>query len=73
MRLDELRQPGLGDAADNFCETDMKYGMTKLKICAVVKPQTDMSTPTPLRKTFADLMQPHDIVPGQSNMPQVTF
>jgi hypothetical protein len=39
----------------------------------VVKPQTDMSTPTPLRKTFAQLMQPHDIVPGQSNMPQVTF
>jgi len=30
MRLDELTQPGWGDAADYFRERDMKYGTTEL-------------------------------------------
>jgi hypothetical protein len=32
LRLDELTQPGWGDAADYFRKRDMKYGTTKLKI-----------------------------------------
>jgi len=35
MRLDELTQPGCGDAANYFCERDMKYGTADLKVPAV--------------------------------------
>jgi hypothetical protein len=49
----------------------MKYGMTDLKVLAVVKPQTDTTAVTPARTTFGDLMQRLDIVPGQSQMLQV--
>jgi hypothetical protein len=38
LTLDELTQPGWGDAADNSRERDMKYGKTELKIPAVGKP-----------------------------------
>jgi len=47
MRLVELTQPGWGDAADFFCEKDMKYVTTELKVPAVVKPQTDTTAATP--------------------------
>jgi hypothetical protein len=36
MRLDELTQPGWGDAANYFCERDMKYGTAELKVPAIV-------------------------------------
>jgi hypothetical protein len=72
LRLDELTQPGWGDAADYFCERDMKYWMTKLNIVAVGKPQEDSTAATPSPTTFGELMQALDIVPGQSQMPQVT-
>jgi len=71
MRLDKLTQRGWGDSADSFCERDIKYGMTKLKVPAVVKPKTDMTAATPSPTTFGKLMQTLDIVPGQSQMPQV--
>jgi len=69
--LDELTQPGWVDAADYFRERDMKYGMTELKIPAVGKPQEDWTAATPSPTTFGELMQALDIVPGQSQMPQV--
>jgi len=47
IRLDQLTQPGWGDAADYFCERDMKYATTELKFLAVVKPQTDTAAATP--------------------------
>jgi len=72
MTLDKLAQPGLGDAANYFCERDMKYGTTELKVPAVVKPQTDTTAAKPSLTTFGELMQVLDIVPGQSQMPQVT-
>jgi len=50
----------------------MKYGMTHLKIPAVGKPQEDSTAATPSPTTFGKLMQTLDIVPGQSQMPQVT-
>ena len=52
MRLDELTQPGWGDAANYFRERDMKYGTTELKVLAVVNPQTDMTAATPSPTTF---------------------
>jgi hypothetical protein len=72
LRLDELTQPGWGDAADYFRERDMKYGTTELKIPAVGKPQKDSTAATPSPTTFGELIQALDIVPRQSQMPQVT-
>ena len=72
MRLDELTQLEWGDAANCFCERDMKYGTTELKVPAVVKPQTDTTAATPAPTTFGELMQVLDIVLGPSQMWQVT-
>jgi len=47
MRLDELTQPGLGDATDYVCERDIKYRTTELTVPAVVTPQTDITAATP--------------------------
>jgi len=41
IRLDQLRQPAWGGAADYYHESDMKYGTTEFKVPAVGKPQTD--------------------------------
>jgi len=71
MRLDKLMQLGWGDAAHYFRERDMKYGTTELMVPAVVKLQTDMTAAKPSPTTFGELMQVLDIVPGQSQMPQV--
>ena len=72
MRLDELTQPGRGNAADYLHETDMKYGTNELKVPVVGKPQTDLTAATPSPTTFGELMQALDNVPGQSQMLQVT-
>jgi len=72
MSLDELTQLGWGDAADYFRERDMKYGTTERKVPVVVQPQMDTTAATPSLTTFGELMQVLDIVPGQSQMPQVT-
>jgi len=50
----------------------MKYGTTELKIPAVGKPQEDSTAATPSPTTFGELMQALDIIPGQSQMLQVT-
>jgi len=71
MKIDEHTQPGGGDAADSFHESDMKYAMTELKVLAAVKPQTDTTAATASPKTFGEVMQVLDMVPGQSQMPQV--
>ena len=65
MRLDELTQLGWRDAADYLRERDMKYGMTELKVPAVLKPQTETTAATAILTTFGDLLQALDIVPGQ--------
>jgi hypothetical protein len=62
----------MGDVADYFRERDMKYWMTALKIPAGGKPLEDSTAATPSPTTFGELMQALDIVPGQSQMPQVT-
>jgi hypothetical protein len=72
LRLDELKQPGWGDVADYFRERDMQFRTAELKIPAVGKPQEDSTAATPSPTTFGELMQALDIVPGQSQMPQVT-
>jgi len=62
MRLDELAQPGWGDAA-NYCrERDMRYGTAELMVPAVVKPQIDSTTATPSPITVGEHMQTPEIV-----------
>jgi hypothetical protein len=58
--------------ADYFCESDMKYRTTELKVPAVGKQQTDWTAATPSPTTFGELMRALDIFPGQSQMPPVT-
>jgi len=71
LKLDELTQPGWGDEAYYLHERDMKYGTTELNVPAVGKPQADSTAATPSPTTFGELMQGLDIVPRQSQMPQV--
>jgi len=54
MRLDELTQQGLGDAANYFHERDIKYGTAELKAPAVVKPQINMTAATPSLTTVGE-------------------
>jgi len=52
MKLDELRQPGWEDAADNFRERDKKYGTAESSVPVVVQPQTDDEAWPHQHKTF---------------------
>jgi hypothetical protein len=72
MRHDEPMQPGWGDVTNYFGARDMKYEKTELKIPAVGKPQTDSTAATPSWTKFGELMQALVIIPGQSELPQVT-
>jgi hypothetical protein len=72
MRRDEVAHPGWRDAADCFHESDMQYGTTELEVTAVGKPQTETTVATPSLTSFAALMHALNIVPRQSQMPQVT-
>jgi len=51
-KLDELTQPGWEDAADYFHKQDKKYGISELKVPAVVQPQTADDAPAPPPTTF---------------------
>jgi len=62
MRLDELTQPGWGDAANYFHERDMRYGTAELKVPAVVKPQIEPTAATPSPMTVGEHMQTPEIV-----------
>jgi len=52
IKLDELTQPGWGDAADYFRERDKRYGTTELKVLAVVKSHMDKDAANPAPSTF---------------------
>jgi len=56
MKIDELTQPGWGDAVYCFFETDMKCGTAEIKVPAVVTPQTDNVAATPARTTFGEVI-----------------
>jgi len=72
MKLDELSQPGWEDAANYFSEEDKTYGTTKLRVPAVIQPETNNDTPAHPPATFGQLMESLDIVPGISQRPQGT-
>jgi len=52
MRLNELTQPGWGDAADHFRNGDKMYGKSELKVPAVIKSQMDHGAAAPPPITF---------------------
>jgi len=72
MMINKLLQPRWRDAAYGFRARHMKYPTRALKIQAVMMPQTDMTAATPSPTTCGELIQVLDIVPGQTQMPQVT-
>jgi hypothetical protein len=72
MRLDELTQPGWGDAANYILERDTKYGTAELKVPVVVKPQIDTTAAIPSLTTVGEHMQTCEIVRGQSEIPAAT-
>jgi len=72
MKLDELTQPGWGEAANSSRERDMKYENTELTVPAVVTHQIDTTAATPSPTTFGEHMQTLDMVRGQSPMTAVT-
>jgi len=72
MKIDELTQPGWGDAADYFSERDKKYGTSELKVPAIIKSQTVYVAAAPSPTTFGELLETVDIVLGISPMLQCT-
>ena len=72
MKLDELTQPGCGDAANSLCERDDKYRMTELKFPAVVQPPTADDAASSVRTTDSEPLETPDSIPGKLQMPQVT-
>jgi hypothetical protein len=62
MRLDELTQPGRGDAANYFSEREMRYGTAKLMVPAVDTPQIDTTTATTSPITVGEHMQTPEVV-----------
>ena len=72
MKVDELTQPGLEDAADHCRKRDKKYGTSEMRVPAVVQPHTDDDTAAPAPTTFGKLMDGVDIVLVIGCMPQGT-
>jgi len=72
MTLDELTQQGWGDEANYVRQRDKKYGMTKLKVPAVVQPHTTDNAALSVPTTFGEPIESLDRVPGEWQMPQAT-
>jgi hypothetical protein len=68
VKFDELTQPGWEDAADYVRERDKKYGTSKLRVPAVVQPQTNHDAPPHQPTTLAELIGSLDIVPRISQV-----
>jgi len=72
MKLHKVTQLGWQDVLNYFHEREKKYGISELRISAVVQPQmVDDATALP-PTTFGQLMVCLHIVPGISQMPQGT-
>jgi len=72
MKLDELKQLGWGDAADDFMESDKKNSTSKSRVRKVTKLQINDDAAAPAPTTLGELIDFVDIVPGISQMPQGT-
>ena len=72
MRLDELRKPGWVDAAYYLFERDEINRTTKLKVPAVVQPQSKNEADSSALRTLGEPTETLGHIPGTSLMPQVT-
>ena len=72
MKLDKLMHPGCGEEADLFRERDQKYGMTQLKVLAVVQSPMDDHAASSAPMKYGEPMETLDSVPAKSQMLQVT-
>jgi len=72
IKLDELTHLGCEDAAKYFCVRNERYGTSKLRVLAIVQPQTDDDAAAHAVTTFGELIKSLEIVPGISQMPQGT-
>jgi len=72
MKLEELTQPGWGDAADYFYERDKMYGTTELKVPAVVQPQRADDAALSVPTTSSEPLETLDRVHRKLQMPQVS-
>jgi hypothetical protein len=61
-----------GDGADSIRERDINYATAESMVLALVNPPTDTTAATPLPTTIGEHMLTLDIVPRQSQMPQLT-
>ena len=71
MKLHELIQPCWEDVPNYSRERDKIYGTAKLKVAAVIQPQTDDGTAIPSPTTFGEPMETLDSITSESRMPQV--
>jgi len=71
-KLDKLTQPGWGDAADDFRESDKKHRTTEWKVPAVVQLQTADDAASSAPKTFGEPIGTLHCVPGRLQMLQLT-
>jgi len=72
MKLNKLTQPGWGNAANYFHEGNKKYGISKLKVLAVVKLQTDNLAAAPAPTSFGEYKVYLDSIAGNWQILQGT-
>jgi hypothetical protein len=72
MKLNELTQPELANAAEYFGERDKKYSTSALRILAVVQEQTDDNAGTAVPTTIGELLECLNIVPRLLQIPHGT-
>jgi len=62
MKLDQLIEPGWGDAADNIHESYLKYKTNKMNILAVINLESNSIAAVSVRTTFGELKESLSIV-----------
>lgn len=70
--IDQLTQPGWCHTAGYCRERDEVYDTMKSKLLEVVILQMDEVADAPRLTTAGEQMESHDIIPGKSEIPQVT-
>jgi len=65
-KLEELTEPGWEDATDYFCEIDTMYGTFELRVRPVIEQETNDDPSACAPRTFWELMESLDPVPGIS-------
>jgi len=73
INLDILTQPGSGEAANYFRESNEMYGNNQSKVPAVSQSQWEDDATCSVPTTFGEQMETIDTVPRKLQMPQVVL